>query len=110
MPDLMVQFLGRLAVMLPVILVLVAGMWAIFNRRHHAGGAPPFSAADMRTWTLRFSLLEGAVFAVAFALLSALTAESTLSAGVAGGLAVLIALAVVPRAAAWYWRRSGGRS
>jgi len=94
MLDVLLQFLGRLAVMLPVILGLVAALWFIFNRRRHTNPAPPFSPSDMRTWSLRFALLDGAVFAVTFALFSTWMVDSALSAGIAGGLAALAALGV----------------
>jgi hypothetical protein len=106
MLDALLQFLGRLAVMLPVILVLVAALWFVFNRRGHTNLAPAFSPSDMRTWSLRFALLDGAVFAVTFALLSAWMVDSQLSAGVAGGFAALAALGVLPWLAARLAKRS----
>ena len=54
----------------------------------------------MRTWSLRFALLDGAVFAITFALLSAWMADSEFSAGVAGGVAALVAMGLVPWLAA----------
>src|SRR5262249_61256739 len=106
MSDFLVEFLGRLAIMLPVILLLVALLWLMFNRSHMAGGAPSFSPSNIRTWPLRFALIDGAVFAAAFAFLSALTADTPFSAGVAGGLAAVVAMAVMPWVAAWYRRLS----
>jgi len=102
MSDFLVQFLGRLAVMLPVILIIVVVLWLIFNRRRHADGAPAFSPSDMRTWSLPFALLDGAVFAAAFGLLSTWMADSQFSSGVAGGLAALLAMGVLPWLAARY--------
>jgi len=102
MPDFLVQFLGRLAVMLPVILIVVVVLWLIFNRRRHAAGAPAFSPSDMRTWSLPFALLDGAVFSVAFGLLSTWMADSQFSSGVAGGLAALLAMGVLPWLVARY--------
>jgi hypothetical protein len=96
MPDFLVQFLGRLAVMLPVVLLLVAVLWLIFNRRRLVADAPSFNPSNMRTWSLRFALFDGAAFAVTFALLSTWTADSQFSAGVAGGLAAIVAMGVVP--------------
>jgi hypothetical protein len=61
----------------------------------------------MRTWPLRFALLDGTVFAVTFALLSALMTESQFSAGIAGGLAALVAMGLLPRLAAWFLKPSG---
>ena len=104
MPEWLAQFSARLAVMLPVILALTAVLWLIFNRRRFAGGAPAFNPSDMRTWPLRFALLDGAVFAVSFALASTLMADSTFSAGVSGGLAAIVAMAIVPWVAARYPR------
>ncbi len=106
MPNFLVQFLSRLAVMLPVVLILVAVVWLIFNRRRLANSAPSFSPSDLRTWSIRFALLDGTVFAVVFALLSAWMADSQLSAGVAGGLAAVVAVGVMPWLAARYPRPS----
>jgi hypothetical protein len=106
MPDYLVQFLSRLAVMLPVILVLVVVLWMLFNRRRLATSAPAFNPSDMRTWSLRFALLDGTVFAVIFALLSTWLADSRFSAGVAGGLAALVAMGVMPWLASRYPRIS----
>jgi len=106
MPDFLFEFLGRVAVMLPVVLILVVVLWLIFNRRRHDTFAPAFSPSDMRTWSLRFALLDGAVFAVIFALLSALMADSQFSAGVAGGLAALVAMGLMPWLATRYAKPS----
>ena len=106
MPDFLVQVLSRLAIMLPVILLVVTVLWLMFKRRHGAV-APTFNPSDMRTWSFRFAILDGAVFAVIFALLSAWMADSQFSAGVAGGLAAIVAMGVMPRLAARYPRLSG---
>lgn len=102
MPDFLFEFLGRLAIMLPLAILLAVVLWLIFNRRRHNALAPAFSPSDMRTWSLRFALLDGAVFAATFALLSTWMADSQFSAGVAGGLAGLVAMGVVPWLASRY--------
>jgi hypothetical protein len=107
MPDFLVQFLNRLAVMLPVVVVLAVVLWWVFNRRRFAAGAPVFNPSDIRTWPLGFALLDGTVFAGTFALLSAWMAGSEFSAGVAGGIAALVAMGLVPWLAARYLRPSG---
>jgi len=104
MADVAIQFLARLAITLPVVLITSAGLWFIFNRRRLAGSAPVFNPSDMRTWSLRFSLIDGAAFAFAFALLSAAMVESPFSAGVAGGVSALVALGLMPRLVARYPR------
>jgi hypothetical protein len=106
MGEFLFEFLGRAAVMLPVFLVLVAVLWLIFNKRRHDTIAPAFSPSDMRTWSLRFALVDGAVFGVTFALLSAWLADSQFSAGVAGGLAALVAMGLMPWLATRYARLS----
>jgi|ERR1700704_921098 hypothetical protein len=106
MPDFLAQFLGRLAVMVPVILLFVVVLWFVFNRRRLAAGAASFSPSDMRTWPLRFALLDGAAFAVTFALLSTWMADSQFSTGIAGGLAALVAMGVMPWLAVRYPRLS----
>jgi hypothetical protein len=104
MADVAVEFLARFAVTLPVVLITSAGLWLAFNRRRLATSASSFTPSDMRTWSLRFSLIDGAVFAFAFALLSAVMVESPFSAGVAGGVSALVALGLMPRLAARYPR------
>lgn len=104
MSDFLADFLGRLAIMLPVVLALTALLWLLFNRRRLAAGSSAFSATDMRTWPLRFAMLDGAVFAISFALFSALMAGSAFSAGVSGGLAAIVAMGLMPWAAARYGR------
>jgi hypothetical protein len=99
MPDVLAQFLGRLAVVLPVIGLLVVILWLTFNKRRRDRPHPAFSPSDMRTWSLRFALFAGALFAISFALFSAWMADSQFSAGVAGGLAAVIALGIAPRLA-----------
>lgn len=107
MPEFVVQFLSRLGVMLPVVVVLAVVLWWLFNRRRFAAGAPVFNPSDIRTWPLGFALLDGTVFAATFALLSTWMAESQFSAGVAGGLAALVAMGLMPWLAARYLRPSG---
>jgi hypothetical protein len=104
MREFLLEFLARLAVMLPVVLLLASGLWLIFNRRRRA---QIYSPHDLRTWSLRFALLGGAVFATTFALFSTVMADSQFSAGVAGGLAALVAVGVLPWLATRYWRLSG---
>ncbi|HSR80937.1 MAG TPA: hypothetical protein VLL28_09190 [Hyphomicrobiaceae bacterium] len=106
MGDFLFEFLGRAAVMLPLFLILVTALWLIFNKRRHDTFAPAFSPSDMRTWSLRFALVDAAVFAVTFALLSAWMADSQFSAGVAGGLAALVAMGLMPWLATRYARLS----
>ena len=106
MPDFLFEFLGRIAVMLPVVLILVMVLWLIFNRHRHSAFAPSFSPSDMRTWSLRFALFDGTAFAVAFALFSAWMADSQFSAGVAGGLAALVAMGLMPWLATRYAKPS----
>jgi hypothetical protein len=60
----------------------------------------------MRTWPLRFALLDEAAFAVTFALLSTWMADSQFSTGIAGGLAALVAMGVMPWLAVRYPRLS----
>jgi hypothetical protein len=106
MRDFLFEFLGRAAIMLPVFLILVTVLWLIFNKRRRDTFAPAFSPSDMRTWSLRFALFDRAVFAVTFALLSAWMADSQFSAGVAGGLAALVAIGLMPWLATRYARLS----
>jgi hypothetical protein len=106
MCDFLFEVLGRAAVILPVFLLLVTVLWLIFNKRRHDTFAPAFSPSDMRTWSLRFALVDGAVFAFTFALLSAWMPDSQFSAGVAGGFSALVAMGLVPWLATGFARLS----
>jgi hypothetical protein len=58
-----------------------------------------FSAADMRTWPLSFVLIDAAIFALIFAVISASMGEGRYSAAVAGGISALVAMGFAPRLA-----------
>lgn len=96
MSNFFADLLSRLSIMLPVVLVLSIVLWLAFNRRRFVENPPAFSAIDMRTWPLRFALLDGAAFAGSFALFSTVLAESSFSAGVSGGLAAIVAMGIMP--------------
>jgi hypothetical protein len=100
MPDFLAQFLLRLGVMLPVILLVVASIWLLLNKRGVVKQGVPVDPADMRTWSLGFALADAAVFALIYALVSAWIGEGDSSAAVAGGASAVIALGVFPRLAA----------
>jgi len=100
MPDLLAQFLLRLGVMLPVILLVVASIWLLLKRRGVVKQGVPVDPADMRTWSLGFALADAAVFALIYALVSAWIGQGDWSAAVAGGTSAVVALGVFPRLAA----------
>jgi hypothetical protein len=100
MLDFLAQFLLRLCVMLPVILIVVATIWLVLRRRGVVREGAPIDVSDMRTWSLRFALTDAAVFALIYALVSAWMGEGDWSAGVAGGISAMVAIGVFPRLAA----------
>lgn len=105
MAEFLIQFASRLAVMVPVILLVAWLAWITLTRLGYATPGAPFNAADMRTWPLRFALVDAAIFATVFAAVSAALAGNELSAGVAGGVSALVAIGLVP----WLAARMGHR-
>jgi hydrogenase/urease accessory protein HupE len=100
MPDFLAEFLLRLGVMLPVILIVVAAIWFALKTRGGVKQGVPIDPADMRTWSLGFALADAAVFALIYALVSAWIGQGDWSAAVAGGVSAVVALGVFPRLAA----------
>ena len=96
MPEFMVGFLARIAVMIPVLLIVSGGTWLLLQKLGIMRPDAPFSGQDMRTWPLRYAVAEAALFAVIFAAVSAALGESEFSAAIAGGAAALIAIGGAP--------------
>jgi hypothetical protein len=96
MPDLIVQVALRLAVLLPVMLLVAVLAWV--KQLGFIKRSALFSAADMRA--PGFLLIDAAIFALIFALISVLMSEGPYSAAVAVGISVLLTLGNALRLAA----------
>ena len=96
MPDLLYQFLIRLGVMLPTILIFTALIWLLFRKLGAVTPGVPIEASNMRTWPLPYLLADAALFAVIFALVAAWLGEGEWTAGIAGGIAALVAFGLGP--------------
>ncbi len=96
MPDLAYQFLIRLAVMLPTILIVASLIWVLLRKLGAVAPGVPLEPANMRTWPLPFVLADAALFAVIFAFVAAWMGEGEWSAAVAGGVAAVIAVGFGP--------------
>ena len=96
MPDLAYQFLIRLAVMLPTILIVASLLWFLVRKFGAVAAGAPLDPRNMRTWPLSFMLADMALFAVIFAFVAAWMGESDWSSTVAGGVAALIAVGLGP--------------
>ncbi len=96
MPDLAYSFLIRLAVMLPTILIVASLLWYLLRKFGVVAPDAPLEPKNMRTWPLRFVLADAALFAVIFAFVAAWMGEGDWTAGVAGGVAALIAIGLGP--------------
>ncbi len=100
MVDFLVQVGSRLAVMLPIGLLTVALAWYLFKKGGFIKAGAPFNAGDMRTWPLRFALIDGAIFALILAMVLASIPDSPYASAVAGGVAALFSMAIAPTLAA----------
>ena len=96
MPDLLYQFLIRLAVMLPTILIVASLVWVLLRRLGVVTPDAPLEPANMRTWPLSFLPADAALFAVIFAFVAAWLGEGDWTAAIAGGVAALIAVGLGP--------------
>jgi hypothetical protein len=96
MPDLAYQFLIRLAVMLPTILIVASLLWLLLRKYGVVAPGAPLEPRNMRTWPLSFVLADAALFAVIFDFVAAWMGEGDWTAGVAGGVAALIAIGLGP--------------
>ena len=96
MPDLAYQFLIRLAVMLPTILIVASLLWLLLRKFGVVASGAPLEPRNMRTWPLSFVLADAALFAVIFAFVVVWIGEGEWSAAIAGGVAALIAIGLGP--------------
>jgi hypothetical protein len=96
MPDFLFQVLIRLAVMLPTLMIVAALIWCALKWFGVVATGAPFDARDMRTWPLRFALIEAALFALTFAIVIVVMGEGAWSAAVAGGVSAIVAVGLGP--------------
>lgn len=96
MPDLLYQFLIRLGVMLPTILIFTWLIWLVFKKLGAVTPGVPIEPSNLRTWPLSYLLADAALFAVVFAFVAAWLGEGEWTAAIAGGIAALIAVGLGP--------------
>jgi len=96
MPDLLYQFLIRLAVMLPTILVFTSLVWLLFRKLGTITPGATIVPSNLRTWPLSYLLADAALFAVVFAFVAASLGEGEWTAAIAGGTAAMIAVGLGP--------------
>jgi hypothetical protein len=96
MPDLLYQFLIRLGVMLPTILIFTSLIWLVFRKLGAVTPGVPIEPSNLRTWPLSYLLADAALFAVVFAFVAAWLGEGEWTAAIAGGIAALIAVGLGP--------------
>ena len=96
MPDLLYQFLIRLGVMLPTILIFTSLIWLVFRKFGAVTPGVPIEPSNLRTWPLTYLLADAALFAVVFAFVAAWLGEGEWTAAIAGGIAALIAVGLGP--------------
>ncbi len=96
MLDFAIGFLARSAVMLPIILLMTAGVWLAMKKLGYLRLDHRFNASDMRTWPLSYSAIEATVFGVVFGALAAAFGDSEFSTAIAAGTTALAATGGVP--------------
>ena len=85
------EYLFKLAVMTTTLWIVAAVAWWIMAKSGWLKAGSAFNALDMRTWTLRFMLIDAAAFAATFA-----TASMWLDVVYCSAIAAIVAVAVVP--------------
>lgn len=73
-------------------IVATAGCTWLVARRLGLLKSGAFDAADMRTWTLRFTLFEALIFGLVYSVVVNALGSGASSAAVGGGVAVLVSL------------------
>jgi hypothetical protein len=96
MPDFLYQFLIRLGVMLPTILIFASLIWLLFRKLGAVTPGVPIEPSNLRTWPLSYLLADAALFAVVFAFVAAWLGEGEWTAAIAGSIAALIAVGLGP--------------
>lgn len=96
MPSFVTDALIRLAVLLPVMLIVAAGLWFACRKAGMLKTDTPFTRADLRTWPLRYVLADAALFAVVYAIVIAWLGDGDASTPIAGALAAATAIGIGP--------------
>lgn len=90
----MEKFLAMSAVCTASVVTVSAFTWWIASIVGYIDETATFNAADMRTWTLTFALIEAVIFGLVFATVLYLVDDSSLGAGIGGAVAAFISIGI----------------
>lgn len=96
MPYMMQEFMTRLAVMVPTMLVIAAGLWGLAAVFRMLRREAPRNLYDMRTWPLSYALGYAGVFATVFAAVVAFVDAGDDAADLATLVAAFVAIHAMP--------------
>src|SRR5262245_41471620 len=88
------QWMMRAGVVLPVVIVVTAGMWLALSAAGVMKRGVPLDVADMRTWPLPFALGDAAIFAIVFSGIAVWAGDSPGLVAAASGVAACVAMGV----------------
>jgi hypothetical protein len=97
-------FLARSAVMIPVVLIVSAGIWMGLRKLGRLRLDKPVDARDMRTWPFSFAMADAAIFALVFAAVATAAGDGESAAALGGFAAALVSFGVAPALLAKYRR------
>jgi hypothetical protein len=96
MPDFVFQVLIRLAIIVPALLIVASALWYGLKAAGVVRPREDFDLRDLRTWPLRFALVEAALFAVTYVIVIVLMGGSGWGPAVAGGTSAVVAVLLGP--------------
>ncbi|MFT3729929.1 MAG: hypothetical protein QM780_00685 [Hyphomicrobium sp.] len=89
-------FLIRVSALITIFVVLTASLWAAMKKLGYLRLDQPFSATDVRTWSLSFAILDATFYGTVFALFKEALGENPISIAIAAAAASLVALRALP--------------
>ena len=96
MPDFILQVLLRLAIIVPTMLIAACALWYGLKAAGVVRPRSDLDPRDVRTWPLRFALVEAALFGLTYSIVLVAMGESDWGPAVAGGVSAVVALLLGP--------------
>lgn len=102
MHDFIIRLFIRGVALIPLLVIVSASAWLVTNKLGYLQLAKPFTATDVRTWSLAFTSLAAAIYGAIFAVILSALGDTGLSVAIASGTASLVTLRAAPLLASRY--------
>jgi hypothetical protein len=104
MLEIALGFLARSAVMIPVLVLVSAGVWLALRKLGWLKLDGPVDMRDMRTWPFSYVMVDAAIFGLVFAAIASVPGDNAYGSALGGFAAALVSFGIVPSLLAKYWR------